>query len=205
MQLCCPEPGIPDQLKSGMGGVDAVIGPIGGRSPRERPIKNALQRNEGRVEIAGNGRDSFLDRPERSGHLFRHGARLQEERLDQEKADTRILCEQLIQKAAVEFQKPDIRDIRLAVVSVVDPDEQGEEIGLNVQRVCLPALRQMLDGLAADSTIDELEPAIRILRPEVRGDEKGVSVTELVGGIDFLWLAEGVGDRVTLEEDFHGF
>ena len=199
MRLCRPEPGIRDQLKSGMGGVDAVIGPISGRSPRERPIKNALQRNEGRVEIAGNRCDSFLDRPERIGHLFRHGARLQEERLDQEKADTRILCEQLIQKAAVELQKPGIRDIRLAVVSVVDPYEQGEEIRLNVQRVCLPALRQMLDGLAADSTIDELEPAIRILRPEVRGDEKGVSVTELVGGIDFLRLAESIGDRVTLE------
>ena len=199
MRLCRPKPGIRDQLKPGMGRVNAVISPISGRSPRDRPIKNALQRNEGRVEIAGNRRDSFLDRPERSGHLFRHGARLQEERLDQEKADTRILCEQLIQKAAVEFQKPDIRDIRLAVVSVVDPDEQGEEIGLNVQRVCLPALRQMLDGLAADSTIDELEPAIRILRPEVRGDEKSVSVAELVGGINFLWLAERVGDRVTLE------
>ena len=199
MRLCRGEPGVSDQLKSGMGGVDAVIGPISGRSPRERPIKNALQRNKGRVEIAGNRRDSFLDRLERSGHFFRHGARLQEERLDQEKADMRILREHLIQKAPVEFQKPGIRDIRLAVFSVVDPNEQGEEIGLNVQRVCLPALRQMLDGLAADSTIDELEPAVRILRPEARGDEKGVSVTELVGGIDFLRLAEGVGDRVTLE------
>lgn len=63
----------------------------------------------------------------------------------------------------------------------------------------LPAFFQMLHGMTADSAVDELEAALWMSRTESCSNEKRVAVAELEGGIDLLWLAEGIGDRVTLE------
>ena len=90
-------------------------------------------------------------------------------------------------------------DVFAEILGVVHSGQQGQEIGCDLQGISLPARSEVGDLVSADTAVHELPALVRACGSEVRGHEKGVAVAELIGGVDFLRLAEGVGDRVTLE------
>ena len=79
--LCRLQPGIGDQLETGMSGMDAVVGPIGRRSECESFVEEALQRKERSVEFTSDHSDSHLDRLENRFPFRRDLSRLEQEGL----------------------------------------------------------------------------------------------------------------------------
>ncbi|MFM8831308.1 MAG: hypothetical protein ACKOHM_09940 [Spartobacteria bacterium] len=75
------QPGIGDQLKTGMGGMGAIVGSIGCRSECESFVEEALQRKERSIEFTGNRGDSLLDRLHRGLPRRRDLSRFEQEGL----------------------------------------------------------------------------------------------------------------------------
>jgi hypothetical protein len=74
-----------------------------------------------------------------------------------------------------------------------------------IEGIGLPSILQILDGVAADAAVEKFKTAFGMPRPKFGGDQKGVAVAELKRRIDLFRLTEGIGDGVTLEQDFYDF
>ena len=62
----------------------------------------------------------------------------------------------------------------LDLVSIVDTDENADQIGMNVKRVLLPAGDQITGLVAADSAIEEGDLSFGMQRAVFRGDVVGI-------------------------------
>jgi hypothetical protein len=90
------------------------------------------------------------------------------------------------------------------VPHVVDADEDGEDGGLEVEGVFLPAGLELGDFVSADAAVEDLEVEAGVGPEEIAADKEGVAASEgslVVGLVCFLAAAAGVGDGVALEED----
>ena len=84
--------------------------------------------------------------------------------------------------------------------AVVDADEDAEHVGLQFERVLLPALLQVEHRIAADATIDEVELQLGKRRPVLGRDDEHVPVPEDMVRVGAA-PAIAVRDRIALEQD----
>ena len=89
---------------------------------------------------------------------------------------------------------------RDASAVVVHADEDAQHVGLQIERVLLPALLQIEHRVAADAAIDEVELRVRKRRAVPGGDDEDIAVPQDVVRVRTA-PAIAVGDRVALEQD----
>ena len=88
---------------------------------------------------------------------------------------------------------------RNALALVVHADEDAQHVGLQIERVLLPALFQIEHGVAADAAIDEVELRLGKRRTVFGGDDEHVAVAEDVVRVGVA-PAIPVRDRIALEQ-----
>ena len=100
------------------------------------------------------------------------------------------------------FQRAVVFAVVLVPV-VVDADQDAQHVRLEVETVGLPALVELIDFVAADAAVEDLQIVIGVSGQQLGGGEPGVAAAEgllrVRGGV--VAFAAGVGDRVALEQD----
>ena len=82
------------------------------------------------------------------------------------------------------------------IVSIIDANEDAEQIRMNIKRVFLPAGGKITDLIAADSMIDEGDLAFGIQRAVFCGDKVGITLTKSDRPV-----SAAISDGVTLEQN----
>ena len=82
---------------------------------------------------------------------------------------------------------------------VVDADEDAEDVGIVVETIPSPAVFEVADGVAADTSINNVQVVSWIFSQQEIGDEMDVAEAE---GFIALEVSVGVGNTVADEENF---
>ena len=83
---------------------------------------------------------------------------------------------------------------------IVDSDEDGEEVGLEVETVRLPSLRQIGDPVTADAPVFEKDAIGGMVRTITGRHQSGIGVAEFM--VDVSGAASvSIGNGVSLEKD----
>lgn len=201
-------PGLGHEGVAGEGGVDAVAGPVfgfgaGGDSVVEHRLEGdpegvVLLRDffGGGAELVELGEPGVFDGSAAEGEGF----------ADDDGGVGKVLFSVLdegVETIAVGGDGAVIFTVHL-VPHVVHADEDGEDGGLEIESVLLPAGLELGDFVAANAAVEDLEVEAGVGAEEIAADEEGIAASEgalVVGLVGFLAAAAGVGDGVALEED----
>ena len=190
-----------------VGGMDAVGGPAFGRGDFHGQVEHRLERHERRARF---------DRPRASpprGSRRTRGTTSRRPRRPSSTNGSQMISFTFGSASLVRFDERAVVGLVLferAVVAVlelvpevVDADENAQHVGLEVEAIGLPAFGELIDLVAADAAVEDLQLIVRVIDQQLRGGEPGVAAAEcgLRVGQRVVLLAAGVGDRIALEQN----
>ena len=94
-----------------------------------------------------------------------------------------------------------------AMPDVVDPDENAQHVGLEIEAVLVPAVGQLVNLVAGNSAVVGGKLVTGVRNQELRGGHPGVSLAKgfLLVRLGILLVASGVRNGVALEKNDASF
>ena len=184
-----------------------VFRPVFCRGDAEGFIKGILERHPYGMEFSGQLGGNFLVSAERFQPGFIHRARIIEyERLTYYQPDTGqfLFCpaQQCPVVVLIDFRRTVVSPLPEMPV-VVHPDQDAQNIRLQVQAILLPAFGQLIDLVPADPAVVNTELMAGQVLKKRGSNDIGIPLTErpaLVWQFP-LFFPAGIGNGVALEQD----